>query len=61
MKILKNIEKSGFSKIFIFLQIVLGVGWDIRGCMRARERLLEASYVGCAALKGLQGVRRCVA
>ena len=31
MKILKNIEKSGFSKIFIFLQIVLGVGWDIRG------------------------------
>ena len=30
MKILKNIEKSGFSKIFIFLKIVLGVGWGIR-------------------------------
>ena len=30
MKILKNIEKSGFSKKIIFLQIVLGVGWGIR-------------------------------
>ena len=28
--------------------------------MRASERLLEASYVGCAALERRQVVRRCV-
>ena len=53
MKIHETLQKSGFSKIYIFLQIVLGVGWG--RCVRARERLLEVSYVGWAALKGLQG------
>ena len=52
-------KNHDFSIFFALPKIFLGVAWGI-GVMRTRAgQLLEASYVGCAALKGLQGVRRC--
>ena len=55
MKILKNLEKSGFSKIFIFLQIVLGVDWDIRG-VRARAGTTPGGLI--RRLRRPQGIAR---
>jgi len=53
---MKNHQIHEFSKFFNSQKISWGSPGASGACVRARERLLEASYVGCAALKGRGGV-----